>query len=121
MNTNLMRSISLILIVATICFFLFVVKASTENLLGIIIPCYVILSTFIFYNGFDGYIIDESGITQPNMFETNYDWNEIEKISVKKDSIEYVINNKQYITKIEEKQFDRIVSFLNSIGKDYCA
>ena len=115
------KSLSIITLIGVLLFLFFVVKVDNINTAGIIIPAYIILSKTLFYNGFDGYIMDKSGIIQPDLWVKDYTWNDIGEMKIDDQSIRYLINSKVYKTRIDKSQIPKIVSFLKTYSINYSA
>ena len=118
-NSPLFKSILVALGIWGIIFSFNLLNENIAAFIGVAFPFYVLISNYFFYNGFDGYVIDKSGLTQLSIIGSDYGWNEITDIVVSDKAINYVINTKEYKTLISNKTANKVRSFLFQIGKDH--
>ncbi|NAS31853.1 hypothetical protein GTQ40_12775 [Flavobacteriaceae bacterium R38] len=118
LGIKVVKVIILIVLILVIINTLFV---NNTHSIGIILSAYIIISSFIFFNDFDGYLMDKNGIVQFELFENNYQWQEIEEVIVNPNEIRLKIKSKQYVTRIREDNSRTVAKFLDEIEINYNA
>ena len=107
---NFLSALSLVVILFLTIYAFTGLESSIENKIGIILPLYIGLSSFLFSNKRGDFYIDQLGFIQPELLKKNYRWSEIENFSITDDSIEFKLDKEAYKIQITEKEKSQLIN-----------
>jgi len=71
--------------------------------IGIILPLYYGISVNLFSGKRGDFYVDEFGIIQPEFFNKNYAWGEIDDFRISNSTIDFSLKSKKYSVEISEE------------------